>query len=360
MRSGTVEADLDKITAMPLPFEQLEGTRVLISGANGFLPAYLVETLLWHNGQQRGRPTAVLALVRNAAKAQARFAHYSDRKDLNLIVQDVCQPVEIDGPIDFVIHAASQASPKYYGVDPAGTLSANSLGTHRMLELAREKQSRGMLYFSSAEVYGALSAADGSIAETALGYLDPLAPRACYSESKRFGETMCAAWHRQYGVPVKIVRPFHTYGPGMALDDGRVFSDFVADVVAGRDLVMKSDGNAVRAYCYLADATVGYLTVLLLGADGEAYNVGNRHAEASVAELAQQLADLFPAARLQVIRKNQAAAGYVPNQIERCVPDTSKLEALGWRATTSIVDGFRRTVQSFRQEAERLETRHAA
>ncbi len=359
MHSAVVEADLAKIAAAPLPFEELQGASVLITGANGFLPAYLVETLLWHNRQRRGRPTTVFALVRNAAKARARFARYRGRDDLNLIVQDVCQPVDISGPIDFVIHAASQASPKYFGVDPAGTLAANSFGTHRILELAREKKSRGMLFFSSAEIYGTLPAANGPIVETDSGHLDPLAPRSCYAESKRFGETLCAAWHRQYGVPVKIVRPFHTYGPGMALDDGRVFSDFVADLVAGRDLVMKSDGNAVRAYCYLADATVGYLTALLLGTNGEAYNVGNRHAEASVAELAQQLANLFPAARLRVIRQSQAAVGYLPSQIERCVPDTSKLEALGWRPTTSLVDGFRRTVQSFRREVEILETRPA-
>src|SRR5262249_53731189 len=159
-----------------------------------------------------------------------------------LIVQDVCQPVTIDGPVDYIVHAASQASPKYFGRDPVGTLSANVLGTRHLLELARQKQSRGFLYFSSAEVYGQLDPARIPAPESACGPVDPLDVRSCYAESKRMGETMCVCWAYQYGVPARIVRPFHTYGPGMALDDGRVFSDFVAAIVQERDIVLTSNG----------------------------------------------------------------------------------------------------------------------
>ena len=137
--------------------------------------------------------------------------------------------------------------------------------------------------------------------ETEYGYLDPATVRACYGESKRMGETLCVAYHAQYGVPAKIVRPFHTYGPGMDLSDGRVFADFVADLVARRDLVMKSDGRAQRAFCYLADATVGFFTVLLRGEAGAAYNVGNPDAEVSILELARTLANLFPERGVRVV-----------------------------------------------------------
>jgi nucleoside-diphosphate-sugar epimerase len=355
-----VSADLAKITHASLPFDAFDGATVLVTGANGFLPAYMVEALLLRNETSRGRKTTVVGLVRNAKKACERFSRYLGHPDLRLLVQDVSQPIQVDGPLDYIVHAASQASPKYYGVDPAGTLLANSLGTHNILELARAKNARGVLYFSSAEVYGNLPAAESPIPESAVGKLDPLAPRSCYAEGKRFGESLCAAWHRQYGVRVKIVRPFHTYGPGMAADDGRVFSDFVADVVAGRDIMMKSDGRAVRAYCYLADATLGFFTALLLGADGEAYNVGNLSAEASVLELADMLVGLNPRAGLRVIRSEVPNANYSPSQIERCAPNTSKLEALGWRATTSLADGFRRTIESFHRRHPALAISAAA
>jgi nucleoside-diphosphate-sugar epimerase len=359
MPNSIVADDLKRIVDAPLPFDELDGATVLVTGANGFLPAYLVETLLFRNDQGRGKPTTVLALVRNAAKAQFRFAEYLVRSDFKLVVQDVCDPLHIDGPVEFVIHAASQASPKFYGVDPVGTLSANCLGTYQILEFARAKQSRSVLYFSSAEIYGAVDAHENPIKETTFAPQDPLAPRACYAESKRLGETMCASWSRQFGVPVKIVRPFHTYGPGMAVDDGRVFSDFVADVVAGRNIVMQSDGSALRAYCYLADATLGYLTVLLKGENAAAYNVGNPHCEVSVLDLAKLIVGLFPEAGLRVAQA-PAKAGQVASQVSRYLPDTSKLEALGWRPTTSLEAGFRRTVLSYQTGNNREDVRRAA
>ncbi|MDB4887190.1 MAG: dTDP-glucose 46-dehydratase [Gemmatimonadetes bacterium] len=343
--------DLARIVAADLPWHELEGRTVLVSGANGFLPAYLVESLLYRNESSGAAPTSVIALVRNAARAEQRFARYLGRDDLTLLVQDVTEPARITGPVHVIVHAASQASPKYYSTDPVGTLSANVLGTHHLLSLARAKRSERFLYFSSGEVYGEVGASQVPTRETDYGYLDPTAVRSCYAESKRLGETMCVAWAHQFGVPASIVRPFHTYGPGMALDDGRVFADFVADVVARRDITMKSDGLATRAFCYLADATAGFLTVLLKGTVGEAYNVGNDGAELAIRELAEILAGLFPELGLRVIHQRDvdkaAGGGYLKSTITRNCPDTTRVRALGWAPTTSVADGFRRTIQSF-------------
>jgi UDP-glucuronate decarboxylase len=172
--------------------------------------------------------------------------------------------------------------------------------------------------------------------------------RACYGESKRMGEAMCAAWAAQYGLHASVVRPFHTYGPGMALDDGRVFADFVADVVAGRDIVLNSDGAALRPFCYIADATLGFLSVLLKGASGEAYNVGNPHAELSIRALASLLAGLYPERAIGT-RFNVPAAGdaYLKSPIERSCPSIAKIAALGWAPSTGAAEGFRRTIDSF-------------
>jgi len=172
--------------------------------------------------------------------------------------------------------------------------------------------------------------------------------RSCYAESKRAGETMCVCWQHQYGVPAKIVRPFHTYGPGMRPDDGRVFADFVSDVVNARDIQMKSDGAARRTYCYVADATSAFFAVLLNGQSGQAYNVGNPDAEVSVLELARILVGLDPKKGLRVVRRSRPPGDeYVPSAVQRVRPDISKVRALGWAPTTGIEEGFGRTIRSF-------------
>lgn len=339
--------DMQWLACQDLPWDTLAGKTILISGAAGFLPAYMVELILWLNrGCNANNPTRVIGVVRNETKAKRRFKEYLCRSDLILVVQDVCAPLEISGPVDYVIHAASQASPTYYGTDPVGTLSANIFGTQRLLELAREKNSKRLMFFSSGEVYGAVSGTKPD--ENGYGYLDPLEVRSCYAESKRMGENMTISWRHQYGLSTVVVRPFHTYGPGMDLHDGRVFADFVADVVAGRDIIMKSDGSAVRAFCYLADAVAGFFTVLFRGEDGEAYNIGNDSAETSIIDLAELLAVLFRDRNITVRRQQlDNGSDYLQSPVNRICPDIAKARRLGWKPITGLSEGFNKTVRSF-------------
>jgi UDP-glucuronate decarboxylase len=342
--SAIVADDLKTISQANLPWQKFSGKTILITGANGFLPAYLVETLLYLNNRIVKKPVRVIGLVRNYAKAYQRFTKYVEEGYLSLLTQDVSQPIELSESIHYIIHAASQASPKYYGTDPVGTLSANVLGTINVLRLAQQQSSlEGVLYFSSSEVYGELTPAQLPVRENQFGYLDPTRVRSCYAESKRMGENICASWVSQFGVRTIIVRPFHTYGPGMALDD-----DFVRDILQGHDLAMQSDGTARRAFCYLADATIGFFTALLLGVAGQAYNVGNPNQEYSILELAHVVAGLALTQPRQVIKFSPATDGsYLPSPVSRLTPDITKLMALGWLPTTTVANGFARTIDSY-------------
>lgn len=344
-----VKDDLDYIISASINWKQLEGKTILISGANGFLPAYLVETILYLNDNVFKTKACVFALVRNKQKAVMRFASYTDRVDLQFIVQDVCQPIIIELHIDYIIHAASLASPKYYKDMPVDVLLPNIIGTYNLLELASSQKVSGFLLFSSGEIYGEIEEQFMPVKENYDGYLDCMQVRSCYAQSKRMAETMCVSWGQQYGVPIKVVRPFHTYGPGMPLADGRVFSDFVANIVKNEDIVLKSDGLSKRAFCYLADATVAFFTVLLHGEVGAAYNVGNKDCEISILELANMLVDLFPDDKLKVVSL-QRSDTYLVSKVQRSLPDTQKLESLGWSAKYSLREGFMKTVQSFREK----------
>lgn len=347
MRHALVEEDLRRILAAPLEWDSLRGKTVLITGAAGFLPAYMLETLLFLNETDPSFGVRVVALVRDEVRGRARFSHHAGREDLTFLCQDVCDPLDVGDRVDVVIHAASNASPRLYGSHPVETLLPNVMGTVNLLEFCRRTNAERFMFFSSGEVYGEVDPMRVPTPENSYGLVDPASLRSCYAESKRMGETMCVAWGHEYGLSTRIVRPFHTYGPGMRLDDGRVFADFVSDIVAGRDIVMRSAGAARRAFCYLADATEGFFTVLLKGEDAVPYNVGNEDAEVSIAELADVLVSTFADRGLKVVHESRPeGGGYMESAISRNAPDTSRLRALGWMPTTTISDGFSRTVRS--------------
>ncbi|MCX8480888.1 MAG: NAD-dependent epimerase/dehydratase family protein, partial [Sediminibacterium sp.] len=252
--------------------------------------------------------------------------------------------------IDFIIHAASQASPKYYGIDPVGTLKANVVGTINLLELARKKKIESFLYFSSGEVYGILTEDKIPINENSYGYVNPCDVRSCYAEGKRMGENICVSYFHQYKIPIKIVRPFHTYGPGMQLDDGRVYADFVRNILQNEPIQLQSDGSAKRAFCYLTDATIGFIKILLDGINGEAYNVGNPNEEKSILELAKILVNLPQNNNTQIkYLSTKNDNNYMKSPIQRNSPKIDKINILGWFPKISVEEGFSRTIKSFKQ-----------
>ncbi len=342
-----IEEDLQEIINSNLEWERFYNKTILISGASGFLAAYIVEVFLKLNILDPNANIKIIGLVRNREKALRRFSNYFNSKYLELIVQDVNEVVTTKSKIHFIIHAASQASPKFYGVDPVGTISANTIGTSSLLNLAKLNKVEGFLYFSSSEVYGSLPESLIPTSEGDFGSINPTNVRSCYSEGKRAGETICISYYHQYSIPIKIVRPFHTYGPGMDLDDGRVYADFVKDIVIGNNIEMKSDGKAIRAFCYISDATIAFLKVLLEGESGQAYNVGNDNCITTIVDLAEKLVSLFPEKNLVVNRINQTNSNYLNSAISVNIPVINKIKSLGWSPQIGIEEGFIKTIKYY-------------
>jgi nucleoside-diphosphate-sugar epimerase len=342
-----IENDIKYIVNADLAWDKLYNKTILVAGANGFLPAYMIETILYLNDVRKSNIN-VIGLARNKDKTLHRFVPHLNRSDLKFCFQDVCQAINLPTKIDYVIHAASQASPKYYGIDPVGTLAANVLGTYNLLELAKAHKIERFLYFSSGEVYGEVAPTQIPTSESNYGYIDPTHIRSCYSESKRMGENMCISYAYQYKLPINIARPFHVYGPGMSLEDGRVYADFVADIFYDRDITIYGTGEAVRAFCYLSDATLGFFTLLLKGENLQAYNIGNPYCCLSIMDLAIRLQKLFSEKKLKIIKKNRTLpSNYRKSKISKNCPDISKIIALGWQPQVTIEEGFLKTVRSF-------------
>jgi UDP-glucuronate decarboxylase len=338
--------DIDDILTCSIDWSKFANSTVMITGANGMLARYMVLTLIRLNDLKHLR-CSIIAVVRSIAKAKVKFEEYFARPDLIFIEQDVCEEIKLNSKIDFIVHAASQASPKYYSIDPVGTLNANVIGLHNLLKLGARHSVKSFLFFSSSEVYGLPFKELEAVKETDYGYIDINNIRSCYAESKRLGETMCSSWSYQFKLPVKMVRPFHTYGPGMDLNDGRVFADFISDILNFNDITLKSKGDATRCFCYITDAVKAYFIVLLNGVTGEAYNIGNPKEEISILELAKLLLGIFPERNLKLNHIYLQRVEYLASPVKKITPDISKIRCLNWQPIVSIKDGFTKTILSY-------------
>jgi UDP-glucuronate decarboxylase len=339
--SEVVERDLDEIVGANLPWEALFGKTVLVTGAGGMISAYVVRTMLRFN-DTRSAGIRVRGLVRSLTRARATFADIADRDDFALLAGDVGSPVPLDEPVHLVVHGASPARPQLHAAAPVDTIRANVQGAFELLELCRASGGAGFVLMSSAEVYGQRADDDGLVDERGYGAVDILNPRASYAEGKRAAETIAISYHAQYAIPVTIARFGHVFGPGMALDDGRVQADFAADVLDGRDIVLNSDGSARRTYTYLADAVSGMFTALLLGED-TAYNIADRDGFVSIRELAAAFARSRPERGLKVgFRDGVDVSAYSPVRGQGL--DDTKLRALGWAPRVGFEPGIDRTL----------------
>lgn len=344
--------------------KMLSGKKLLITGGAGFLGYYLVQVPLhWNAGVKEPRQIRVTVFDNYVRGVPEWLENLRGDPKLNLVRHDVTGPLPAAmEDYDYIIHAASIASPMFYRKYPIETMDANVNGLRSLLDYCRtqERQGRpvsGFLFYSTSEIYGDPDPGNIPTPETYRGNVSCTGPRACYDESKRYGETLCVNFAQIHGLPIKIARPFNNYGPGLKITDRRVIPDFARDVLEGRDIVMLSDGSPTRTYCYVADAIIGYYKILVQGRSGEAYNIGTEAPEISIAELADRIValsrHLFSYSG-QVVRQSSPDPDYLTdNPNRRCPVITKARTELGYTPDISLDEGLRRSLLWYQ------ENRHA-
>lgn len=332
---------------------RLSGKKVLITGGAGFLGYYLVQSILSWNTDLSPDQAIELTVYDNYIRGIPEWLKdLSETPSLKLVKHDITSVLPSDIPdFQYIIHAASIASPTYYRKHPIETMDANVNGLRQLLEYCRfQKQKNkpvdGFLFFSSSEIYGDPTPENIPTPETYPGVVSCTGPRACYDESKRFGETLCVNFAHQYHLPIKIARPFNNYGPGLKITDRRILPDLAGNIFNGENIVLLSDGSPTRTFCYVADAIAGYFKILVKGRAGEAYNIGVSEPEISMRELAEK-----------IMKSGQALFGYAgkvvhdqsrdPNYLKdnpnrRCPVIEKAREELGYHPEIDLDEGLRR------------------
>ncbi|MEK7509224.1 MAG: NAD-dependent epimerase/dehydratase family protein [Patescibacteria group bacterium] len=332
--------------------DRLEGTTILINGAGGFLGNHIVGLMQYLNRTRFTKPVHTIALDNFITGVKGSPLFTMDDSNLEFIQHDVCVPFETERNIDYIMHAASIASPVYYAKYPMETLTATIDGLRHTLELARAKKAKGVLYFSSSEIYGDPTPENIPTTEEYHGHVSCTSLRACYDESKRVGETIATIYHRVHGVPVVSVRPFNAYGPGMKIDDKRVLPNFLNAALDGSTIEIHNRGAQTRTFAYTTDCLNGFLRALLLGRSGEAYNIGTDEGEISIYNLAKKVESVYGSPL--DIQHAEYPEGYPVGDPSRRLPDITKARTeLGYEPDVTLEEGLKRMLAWYRLLRER-------
>jgi nucleoside-diphosphate-sugar epimerase len=343
------QQDLAFVSSCNINWKVLDNSKILITGATGLIGSFLVDVLMFRNKHYNSN-ILIYAISRNTKNAKKRFNMYWENPLFKFISHDITEKININNNIDYIIHGASNAYPAVYVDDPVGTMKANIMGLINLMDYGIDQNIKRILYISSGEVYG--EGENDDFKEPYSGFIDHLNPRSCYPASKRATETLCISYSVQYDVDVVIARPCHIYGPTITESDNRAFAQFVWNVLAEKDVVLKSTGMQYRSYCYIADCASAILTILLKGEIKNAYNISNKDSNVRIAELANSIAKAGNREVIFDLPTNDEQRGY--SVISRAVLDSSKLEELGWKANYKLPDGVKRTIQILKTDKNNI------
>lgn len=339
------DQELNFLKGQPLPWEKLSGKTIMISGATGMIGKCLIDLLMLHNKSEKA-PIHVIALSRNEARARERFGTYWDNDYFLYLSCDVNEEIPECGPVDYVIHAASNTHPLQYSEDPIGTIASNVVGTKNLLDYAVSHRALHFCFVSSVEVYGENRGDTEKFDEKYLGYIDCNTLRAGYPESKRLGETLCNAYSQTYGLAFTIPRLSRVYGPTMTPSDTKAISQFIGKAAAGENIVLKSEGNQKYSYTFVTDAVSAVLYTILLGMPGEAYNVADEKSDITLKELAEILARVAGTQVVFELPDEKERRGY--STATKAMLNADKLKRLGWNPRVHMEEGLKCTVKEMR------------
>ncbi|MEK9754829.1 MAG: NAD-dependent epimerase/dehydratase family protein [Rhodospirillaceae bacterium] len=340
MSQFILPSDIDEIVERLAPSAAaFAGKTVLLTGGRGFLGRYFMEVFGALNAKVLSEPVKLVAMD-NMITAGKEGEQVPELPNVEFIRHDVIQPFQWDRELDYVIHAAGIASPFYYRAYPLETLEVAISGTRRMLELADKHDAR-FTFFSSSEIYGDPDPKHVPMQESYRGNVSCQGPRACYDESKRVGETLCYIFHNSNGTHTNTIRPFNVFGPGMQETDYRVLPNFASRIKGGQPLHVYGTGNQTRTFCYITDAIVGFLLVVLKGVAGEAYNIGNPEPEISMVDLVKRIEKV--SSRPVAYDVVEYPDSYPADEPNRRAPDIRKARLqLGYEPAITLDDGLKR------------------
>lgn len=340
--------DIDIILGNSIDWEVFRNKTILVTGATGRLGMYIVEAVSKANIEWNLNITIIIC-ARSKEKVNEIFGNSLKLPYIYTIIQDITDPIDWDQDIHFIFHTAGMASPRDFTDTPVDTLWGHVQGTHNILELARKRNTEKVLYVSTVEIYGEWKKEEG-IKETDMGPLHCDEVRACYPEAKRLCETMFAAYEAQYGVKYVGIRLSHTFGPGISLYDGRSFSEFINCAINSEDIVLHTDGSAMRTYTYVADA-IGAALLAFTKGNEHYYNIANLNNLISIRDLAELIAGLDTKKKTKVVyeTENVQTLRYLPFKLG--IMDISRVTELGWEPRVGIEEAFKYTFDSFLQRS---------
>ena len=339
--SSLYQEDLDNILCSNLPWQELQGKSLLLTGASGLIGTVLVDALMkWNRQVEHG--VTIYAVGRSEQRIKERFADYLDNAYFNFITWNVNEPADFAIHADYVIHAASNTHPKAYATDPIGSIMTNLLGLRNVLDFAHKTQSKRVMFLSSVEIYGKAYREDDVFTEDYCGYIDCNTLRAGYPEGKRAGEALCQAYIEQYGMDIVIPRLSRVFGPTMQDSDSKAMAQFIRNAVKGEPIVLKSEGKQRFSYCYVADAVSGLLTILFKGKCGEAYNIAQMDKVLSLKEIAEELGELAGRGIMLDLPDSLESKGF--STAENALLSTKKIKKMLWASHTDIKLALQRTI----------------
>lgn len=345
MNNDVLGQDFEYAAKSNLPFERYRNSTFMITGATGLVGSLLIKNLLYFDRIYQLN-LKVIGIIRNLDKAMEIYGDDFQNKALSFIEQDLKAPVfNIDISVDYIIHAASATKSKDMVEHPADNIQTAVTGTMAMLELARKKHVKSMVYISSMEVYGQMNVSDHKITENELGYIDLASPRSCYPEGKRMCECLCNAYALQYNLNVKCARLAQTFGAGILRTENRVFAQFAKSVINGEDIVLHTHGQSEGNYVYTADAVIAILLLLTEGKSGNAYNVSNENSHTTIAGMAEMVANKIAKGKIKVvfdIPEDLESMGYAPDV--KMHLSSAKMCFLGWKPDVGLIEAYRRMI----------------